>query len=316
MFSESFTAIAYPTMGIVLLGGLTDPIKRLPYHNSAGICYSLVDKESIAKTSLIITESEGKNSLNGEPIDLKDTRSPFKIIDSYRNEFSRVYGSKEIYFNSSNENIISGSSDAGAAALGKCISSALNPIDEGVLETRMRMVSESAGRSYFGGLTVTEGTIIPKTKQILGAEFFNNIRIVSVIFPHKRKPSDDIHFNQPKSEYYKNRILNANNNVELLKKLALEKDIKSIYELAMKDTDDYHYLNSLVNVNIVTEEMAALMEEIKDKSKSFWVTYIVTGGNSVFIVTEKEKVSKVKEFALQHSSNIQELRVTGGSKLI
>ena len=36
-------------MGIVLLGGLSDPALRLPYHNSAGICYSLADRESVAE---------------------------------------------------------------------------------------------------------------------------------------------------------------------------------------------------------------------------------------------------------------------------
>ncbi|EQD71309.1 hypothetical protein B1B_04531, partial [mine drainage metagenome] len=32
--------LAFPTIGIVLLGGVSDSIKRYPLHNSAGIAYT------------------------------------------------------------------------------------------------------------------------------------------------------------------------------------------------------------------------------------------------------------------------------------
>ena len=180
----------------------------------------------------------------------------------------------------------------------------------------MRKVSESAGRSFYGGLTVTEGIEKPLTRQILDESKFENYRILSVVFPHKRKPSDDIHFNQPKSEYYKKRIMNADQNVITLKELARKNQIKDIFELAMRDTDDYHYLNSLVDVKIVTEEMKVLMEEVQEIRKKMWVTYIVTGGNSVFLVTEEKDVESIRNVALEHSREIHLLKVTGGARVI
>lgn len=60
MNSIKVKASAHPTMGIVLLGGLSDPALRLPYHNSAGICYSLADRESVAETTLTITDKKWK----------------------------------------------------------------------------------------------------------------------------------------------------------------------------------------------------------------------------------------------------------------
>ncbi len=308
-------ASAHPTMGIVLLGGLSDPVLRLPYHNSAGICYSLADKESVAETSLTITDDEMENTLNGERINTEDTRSPFKFIDLYKNQINKKYKGN-IYFNSENRNIISGSSDAGAAALGKCISWILPDINNDELELNMRKVSESAGRSYYGGLTVTEGIHKPLTRQILDETKFNEYRILSVVFPHKRKPSDDIHFNQPKSDYYKKRILNADQNVITLKELAEKNEIRKIFELAMRDTDDYHYLNSLVDVKIVTDEMKSLMERVQEIRRKFWVTYIVTGGNSVFLVSDKKNVETVKDIALDHSKEIYLLKVAGGARII
>ncbi len=315
MKSVTVKASAHPTMGIVLLGGLSDPVLRLPYHNSAGICYSLADKESVAETSLTITDDEMENTLNGERINTEDTRSPFKFIDLYKNQINKKYKGN-IYFNSENRNIISGSSDAGAAALGKCISWILPDINNDELELNMRKVSESAGRSYYGGLTVTEGIHKPLTRQILDETKFNEYRILSVVFPHKRKPSDDIHFNQPKSEYYKKRILNADQNVITLKELAEKNEIRKIFELAMRDTDDYHYLNSLVDVKIVTDEMKSLMERVQEIRRKFWVTYIVTGGNSVFLVSDKKNVETVKDIALDHSKEIYLLKVAGGARII
>lgn len=315
MKSVTVKASAHPTMGIVLLGGLSDPVLRLPYHNSAGICYSLANKESVAETSLTITDDEMENTLNGERINTEDTRSPFKFIDLYKNQINKKYKGN-IYFNSENRNIISGSSDAGAAALGKCISWILPDINNDELELNMRKVSESAGRSYYGGLTVTEGIHKPLTRQILDETKFNEYRILSVVFPHKRKPSDDIHFNQPKSEYYKKRILNADQNVITLKELAEKNEIRKIFELAMRDTDDYHYLNSLVDVKIVTDEMKSLMERVQEIRRKFWVTYIVTGGNSVFLVSDKKNVETVKDIALDHSKEIYLLKVAGGARII
>jgi mevalonate-3-kinase len=315
MKSVTVKASAHPTMGIVLLGGLSDPVLRLPYHNSAGICYSLADRESVAETSLTITDDEMENTLNGERINTEDTRSPFKFIDLYKNQINKKYKGN-VYFNSENRNIISGSSDAGAAALGKCISWILPDINNDELELNMRKVSESAGRSYYGGLTVTEGVHKPLTRQILDETKFNEYRILSVVFPHKRKPSDDIHFNQPKSDYYKKRILNADQNVITLKELAKKNEIRKIFELAMRDTDDYHYLNSLVDVKIVTDEMKSLMERVQEIRRKFWVTYIVTGGNSVFLVSDKKNVETVKDIALDHSKEIYLLKVAGGARII
>ncbi|MHB1440690.1 MAG: mevalonate-3-kinase [Cuniculiplasma sp.] len=316
MFNHSIQSVAHPTMGIVLLGGLSDPVKRLPFHNSAGICYSLVGKDSVSRTTLTISDEKMESTLNGKPIDQDDSRSPFKLINTYHGQITRKFGERGIYFNSVNENIISGSSDAGAAALGRCVFSILPDINLNELELNMRMVSESAGRSYYGGLTITEGIDKPFTRQILNEEYFKNFRILSAVFPHERKPSDDIHFNQPKSLYYKKRIENANRNVETLKVLSSNKDISGIFDLAMNDTDDYHYVNGLVNVHIVTEAMKNLMDEIREIRKRFWISYIVTGGNSVFLITAKTDTEKAKELALNHTKELYELEVSGKSRVV
>lgn len=314
--SGMFQCASHPTFGIVLLGGLNNDRERLPYHNSAGVCYSLRNRESVARTTLYVTDEPKESTLNGEIIDPSNTRSPFKMIESYQEEILRKFNGKYISVVSENENIVSGSSDAGAAALGKCIQSALGVIDLENLEQNMRRVSESAGRSFFGGLTVTTGIEKPVTRQLLPEEAFAEFTVISAIFPHKRKPSDLIHFNQPRSEYYQTRIKNANRNVSILKELSYRKDIKAIWELAMRDTDEYHYLNSLVDVEIVTEQMKALMDDIKDRRSHEWMSYIVTGGNSVFVIAESKNVDFVKSVIEPHTRDIRELRIAGPARSV
>ena len=311
-----FQCVSHPTFGIVLLGGLKDKEERLPFHNSAGLCYSLESSESVARTTMSVSEEYMESKLNGEKIDPNDSRSPFKMIEEYKSEILKKFSGNYISVISSNENIISGSSDAGAAALGKCIQTSLGNVSLARLERNMRKVSESAGRSFYGGLTVTEGTDNPVTKQILGPEKFSNYYVLSAVFPHKRKPSDDIHFNQPRSNYYPTRVKNANKRVELLKQLSLESNIKSIWELAMQDTDDYHYLNSLVDVQIVTDEMQSLMDNIKTERKKKWLSYIVTGGNSVFVIVEKQNLEYAMSIIKNHTNTIKVLTIVGGAKEI
>lgn len=308
-------AVAHPTIGIVLFGGIKDVYERLPYHSSAGIAYTLVDSESVARTTLTVGADRSYVSINGEEINSEDSRSPMKLIKSYSNEFVQSYGTDKISIESVNENILSGSSDAGAAALGKCVDSVIE-VDPLSLELEMRKVSESAGRSYYGGLTITYAAQRPYTKRILDTDAFENIRIVSAVFPHKRKPSDDIHTNQPKHEHYKIRINNAEKAVKKLESLSERRDVKGIFELAMEDTEDYHYMNSLVNVEIITPEMRKLMDDIIEWRSDLWMTYIVTGGNSVFIPTFSENVSEIKRRVLKHTREIHELKVTGGAETV
>ncbi|MCL4356897.1 MAG: diphosphomevalonate decarboxylase [Candidatus Thermoplasmatota archaeon] len=311
MEDKIFRSSAHPTMGIVLLGGLKDNVSRHPYHDSAGIAYSLVDKDSVAKTELTISRDHRDSFINNEKVDINGSRSPLRVIERYRKQISEKYGMDNISVNSWNENIISGSSDAGAAALQRCINDALPEISSDQMEIEMRKVSESVGRSFYGGLTVTENHERPITTRILEHESFSGFTIISAVFPHTRKPSDDIHFNQPKSPAYPERISKANSRIMELRSLAEEKNIEGIFELAMKDTDDYHALNERVGVEIITDEMRVLLRSIGKWREEIWMTYIVTGGNSVFIPCHREDSEEIRNLVSNHTAKMYELKVAG-----
>ncbi|EQD50181.1 mevalonate pyrophosphate decarboxylase, partial [mine drainage metagenome] len=164
----------------------------------------MAEAESVARTRLFLSDKTGLNRFNGKVIE-EDTsgRSPASLINLYENKIKSKFHTNNIYFESRNENILSGSSDAGAAALGKCIEFLLPGEDKFLLENNLRRISESVGRSIFGGLTVTEvSNNLTKTTNILNAEKFIGFTILAFTFQHERKPSDEIHFNIKKLNEY------------------------------------------------------------------------------------------------------------------
>lgn len=304
---------AFPTMGVILLGGLTDDVKRFPRHTSAGITYSSPDEDIYTETSLVESD-ERIGLLDGEVVG-DSYRSPFRIFEQYKDILERYLSSSHnsIGFISRNQGILSGSSDSGAAALGAAIKSlAGKPLDEIELENRLRVISESVGRSLKGGLTITEVKDgIPVTEQLLPPERFSDFRIVGCRFPEKRKPSDVIHSNIVNSEKYPARIESAGSKGQMLRTLSSKGDLEGIFELAHNDTDEYHSLIESVGVHIINNDMRKFMEYVNDLRRKMWCSYIVTGGTNVFVVVHSEDAQKIMEAAGKFNSDPVLLKIHG-----
>lgn len=308
-------ATAHPTIGIVLLGGLSDPNNRIPLHGSSGIAYTIKNRESVARTRISLSDKKHVYTFNGKEIE-ESSRSPIALIQKYEERLKTKYRTEYVNFKSENQDILSGSSDAGAAALGKCIQYLLPDEDPFSMENNLRIISESVGRSLYGGLTVTDvsnhGT---RTRQILNPEEFGGYEITAFTFPHERRPSDDIHFNIKKLPEYPNRVKNANYKLIELQKLAEKKDIRGIFELAHNDTEEYHSLVEKAGVIIITPEMRQLMKEVDRIRKNIWCSYIVTGGNNVFVVTRNEDSETISDKLRRRDVRITKLIVAGHPKI-
>jgi mevalonate-3-kinase len=316
---EISSSVAFPTIGIVLLGGISDQNRRIPMHDSAGIAYSDQMNSIRTVTSLYISDVR-EGYFNGNRITPDNSyRSPFRIIEKYEKRILdklRIEGKgRFICFRSENHGILSGSSDSGAAALGKCIHSILGKdIDMVEFENDLRSVSESVGRSFYGGLTVTE-TDRKKavTRTIAEWSVFRDFTIVGCPFPEPRKPSDTIHENIVKSRLYGDRINTAGNRVKKLEDLIKNGNLEQAFEMAQRDTEDYHGLIERVGVKIINSEMRAFIENIKEGQKKFWSSYIVTGGTNVFVVCHNRDLEKVMNIAERNVMKPLILKVSSGA---
>ena len=313
--AEFIETVAYPTFGTILLGGLSDQNRRMPLHTSAGLAYTGLNNEIETRTVLYLNEGQPKGYFNGTSLQFStEYRSPFSVLNDYSQKILERFHldkSYSICFDSQNIGILSGSSDSGAAALGRGIME-LYPgiIDSVAFENRLRVVSESVGRSLKGGLTVTwveNGNC--RTEQVLSADSFKDYVILGCRFHEKRKPSDDIHTNIVMSPNYSNRISNTQKKAMILVNHAMKSEIEPIFDLAMEDTDEYHALNESVGVKIITKEMNSVREAVRKYRKKGWASYIITGGTNVFVPVHRSEESELRSFLAELCSDIVSLKV-------
>ncbi|MCL4453353.1 MAG: mevalonate-3-kinase [Candidatus Thermoplasmatota archaeon] len=309
---------AYPTIGILLLGGVSDSVKRIPRHTTAGIAYTGLNDEIYVKTDLYLS-NERSGIINGRKIPEDSSRSPFIVIDKYKNDILKRHPEySEVSFISENKNVLSGSSDAGAAAIGECIESIFEyNINIFNFENDLQKISESAGRSLYGGFTINHANGKESlTDEILGPEDFQDFVIVGCKFSDERKPSDVIHENIINHEKYQERVKNSEIRAKELEKLADSGDIKGIFEAGERDTLEYHSMLREVGVNIITEEMQNFINKISELKQEFWNSYIVTGGTNVFVAVEKGDKEKVREAAKEFNCEPVYLKVAGKPDVI
>ncbi len=307
-------------MGVILLGGISDKIHRNPLHTSAGIAYTGLNEVIETRTRVFIANGKPTGSINGEPVEYSTSnRSPFHVLDKYSGTIFENLNIKQannsISFMSTNKGILSGSSDAGAAAIGSDIEvlSGGN-IPKSELEADLRAISESAGRSFYGGLSITsvqDGKI--STERILDEQAFRNYVILGCRFNVTRNPSDRIHENIVKSPDYGKRIESTQNKAILLKRKAEESDIEGIFDMAHEDTLEYHRLIESVGVYVITPKMRRLMDHVDKLRKQTWASYIVTGGSNVFVVVQAKNMRDVIQSIEGMYDGLSLLKVAGRS---
>ena len=305
---------AFPTMGIILLGGLSDDIKRYPLHTSAGITYTDVEESMFAEVKLF-SSAKRFGIINGTPVTGTESRSPFHVIDLYGEKIREVLGADEksaISFDSWSRNIPSGSSDAAAAAFGSSIDAILGgTVDQGKMENRLRTISESVGRSMKGGLTITTPLPEPSTELLLPHTAFSGYEIIAFRFPDQRKPSDEIHRNIVNSPEYPERVRETENKGKILRDLASSGDVEAIFDLSEKDTMRYHSIIESVGVNVITSEMASMLKRLQESRERFWNRFIVTGGSNVFAAIRKEDRNIALEIGRDFQCTESVLKVAG-----
>ena len=316
---EISSSVAFPTIGIVLLGGISDQNRRIPLHDSAGIAYS-DEKRSIRTATSLYISGTREGYFNGNRITPDNSyRSPFRIIEKYEGRIFDKLGMDQknrfICFRSENHGILSGSSDSGAAALGKCIHSILgNDLDMPEFENDLRSVSESVGRSFYGGLTVTETDRNKAiTRTVADWPVFSDFTIAGCPFPEPRKPSDTIHENIVKSELYGERVKTAGNRIRKLEGLVRNGELEEIFDMAQEDTEDYHSLIESVGVKIINGAMRSFIEKVRETRKKFWLSYIVTGGTNVFVVCHNRDLGKVMDIAGGNAIKPLQLKISEGA---
>ncbi|MFW9922788.1 MAG: hypothetical protein ACFFDW_05805 [Candidatus Thorarchaeota archaeon] len=316
------TAVAYPTIPIIFLGGIKP--NRTPIYDTMGLAVTSEDETTRTETTIEplqeISDSnhdsrieffigqERISGLRGEQI--------ISAIKSFM-EFSDMYS--DIRVTSNNYNIFSGSSDSGLAAL----FTALNDFfecaysKEELLQFSMKG-SESAGRSLFGGLTYTKATSPIIVEQLASEEDLQNIKLFSVPFHYENRISaDEIHANIVKNPAFNHRVNSIPIWVNKIKTALVMEDYISLLETAEENIRNAHELLENVGIYVRKPAMMQLCSDIlKMREEGILCYYLIGGGNLITVATIQDYSREVEAVLKNKKWNYHYYKVASSPKII
>lgn len=310
------TAIAYPTIPILLLGGLKNAEKRIPFYSTIGLAVTDVDEKVRTETTVELSKSHQKIELfvNGEKATGKRGNDMKKIADLLRKKANKKVG-MNIY--STNYDIITGSSDSGAAALSLAVMDALElSIDKDELADIARLGSESVYRSLVGGLSLTkvEGLKCNAT-QLASPEQLKDFVIYAIPFSGTRHSADEIHNKIVKHPEFSDRVKNMDEKVNQIKKALKENNLIRIMQIAEEDAMNFHYLLEWVGVRVIKDPMYEATNYVRElREIGYKVYFTVAGGNMVYVYSTREE-SEEFQFLKGFLFRTLRYKVAGGSFL-
>ncbi|MHA1125904.1 MAG: hypothetical protein ACTSO7_04790 [Candidatus Heimdallarchaeota archaeon] len=292
-------AVAFPTIPIIFLGGITP--NRKPLYDTMGLAVTSLDETTRTETSIEITSFKTNEIiidfyLNNEQISgLRGNQ----IISSIKAFLEKSDLKAAIEIRSQNYNIFSGSSDSGLAAVFTALNNIfeLNYSQDELLEHSMKG-SESAGRSLYGGLThtmVSDETI--KVAQLASDQKLKDLALFSVPFQYESRISaDEIHNGIVTNTNFQKRVANIPAWVQKIKSSLKENNLISLLEAAEENIRNAHELLEEVNLVIRKPDMMNLCEDIhKMRENDLPAYFLIGGGNLITIATTKQYVKQVSE---------------------
>jgi mevalonate-3-kinase len=315
---QSVTAVAYPTIPVVFLGGIDS--NRIPLYDTMGLAVTSLDASTRTET----TVKQANNSqelvtfiLNGQKITGKRGS---QIINSIKDFMNLTSNLEPIKISSTNYNIYSGSSDSGLAAL----FTALNyyygyNLDPDELMKYATRGSESVGRSLYGGLTHT--TIVNKkisVNQLASDTQLATLRLFSIPFDYKSRISaDEIHAAIVKNPRFSDRISKIPYWIDKISQAIVNKDYLSLLENAEENIQNAHELLEEVDVFVRRPEIMDLCNQIiQMRNGGIPVFFLIGGGNLVTAATIEEFSNHVAMNLAKNNWSFVESKVAGAPKVI
>ncbi|MGC9778637.1 MAG: hypothetical protein HZR80_05290 [Candidatus Heimdallarchaeota archaeon] len=312
-------AVAYPTIPIIFLGGINPD--RTPLYDTMGLAVTSSDEETRTETTVEVSKSANdidvKFSINGKKI--SGLRGQ-QIIKAIRSFLSQNNISANITIKSNNYRMFSGSSDSGLAAVFTALNDVfeLNFTKTDLLKHSMKG-SESAGRSLYGGLTLTKASTKPPTvAQLASEKDLEKIRLFSVPFYYKSRISaDEIHSGIVTNPNFQERVNKIPEWVDKILTSLKNKDYISLLKVAEENIRNAHELLEEVNLPVRKQEMMYLCEDVeKMRERKLEAYFLIGGGNLVTIATLDEYAEEIAKFLSSKNWEFYNFKVASAPKII
>ena len=280
-------AVAYPGLPIVFAEGFRDSKLRISTHDHASIAVTDIHHNAKTETSAELTEKEAAFSLNGAAPSEGRALAAVEIIKDMLPLAAERTGAS---VQSVNHDILTGSSDSGAAALVTAIDDLL---ELGLPMTRLielaKPVSETAYRSLIGGLSSCEvdakGNI--KARQLKDASFFGDLMIYAIPFPElKRFPADNLHLMVTRHKDHPKRSKQVAERLKSLQGFVDGNDLLGFMKIAEAEARTVHTMFSEMGMDVIKPQMEEAINLVlgmrERKIPAYWT---VAGGSAVYVLT-------------------------------
>ncbi|MEM4389673.1 MAG: hypothetical protein QXG98_03340 [Candidatus Micrarchaeia archaeon] len=313
-------AIAYPTIPVLLLCGLKDPARRIPFYSTMGLAVTDLEERVRTETTVERAPRGISFTVNGVPVSGKRGADMLKMV---RLLCRRAGYRGGLRITSVNHNIMTGSSDAGAAALAVALADLLElDISKEELAEIARLGSESVYRSLYGGLSLTEvrrGRCI--ATQLAPPEKLRRWRIFAIPFPElgARHSADEIHERAVKHPHFPQRVCSRPAFVRRIKAALRKGDLERVMAIAEEDAMNFHYILEWVGVRVIKDPMYAACNLVRrlreEKGIRAWFT--VAGGNMVYVYTLARNARRV-ETALRraYGDRVLAYKIAGPPRIV
>jgi len=312
----SCKAIAFPGLPVIFAEGVKDVHNRVSIHSH--VSFALTNKNETARTITSVKESD-RNSfiLNGKQPGGTRSVGVIRLIEEM---LSMSNADHKIEVSSLNDNILTGSSDSGSAALVFALDNLLElNLEEPMLCRLARKVSETAYRSIYGGLSEylvnDEGIIY--TSKIVSEDFFKDVRIFACPFDYERHSADDLHLNVLTHPGYATRKKQVAERIIALKEYVREKDIYGVLKLMEDDAKTVHSMFEESGLTVIRPLMRGLCKKIEElRLNDIKAVWNVAGGSTVYIFCLKEDQDDISHLLRQMHVKNEEYKIAGAVRNI
>ncbi|NHJ40241.1 MAG: hypothetical protein FK731_09440 [Asgard group archaeon] len=311
-------AVAYPTIPIVFLGGINP--NRIPLYDTMGLAVTSVDETTRTETIIRLADKSSEKInfyLNGSKISGKRGK---QIINQIHNFMVFINAREAITIHSNNYNIFSGSSDSGLAALFTALNDFFeqNLTKDELLSYAMKG-SESAGRSLYGGLTLTsvKGNTL-SVEQLASEQQLTSLKLFTIPFHYKSRISaDEIHKTIITNPNFPNRVKNIPKWIALIRNAIQANDYITVLINAEENIKNAHELLEEVGLYVRKQEIMRLCEEIEQiRETGILAYYLIGGGNLVTIATIDKYSDEVTSILEENKWVFYKSKVAGPPRII
>lgn len=310
---------AYPTIPIIFLGGINPD--RSPLYDTMGLAVTSVKKKTKTITSIKRQNCEREKPeidfyLNGKQLSGKRGS---QIIEAIRYFMKQNQVESDLAIYSENYNIYSGSSDSGLAALFTGLNTIFDlQLSQDDLLTYAMKGSESAGRSLYGGLTLTKATDPIKVKQLASEKELEDLSLFSVPFDFpSRISADEIHAGIVTHPNFQERVDKIPQWVQDIKAALSSHNLLNLLETAETNIRNAHKLLEEVGLTIRKKEMMELCDNVHTmRTNGLPAYFLIGGGNLITIATIKKFENRVSNFLIEHDWSFKNFKVAGPPQII